>query len=87
MARAKKTVAVEEVAVIIEAVDPAPQVEKPEIVIPVVSATPDNTDEIKRLIDEIDAEVVKLGKVGHMHYVELGRQRILTLMSDLKKYL
>ena len=78
MAREKKTAPVEDVTLTIEAVDPAPEV---------IDPVADNTETIKLLFAELDAEVENLGKVAHMYYVNLGRQRIAMLIQALKNTL
>lgn len=34
--------------------------------------------------EELEAEVAKLGNIGHFYYVELGRARISELLQQLK---
>lgn len=85
MARPKKTAAVEEAALTIEAVDSgAPATAPVEETAPAVQ---DNSEAIKLALAELDYEAAKLGHIGHLYYAKKVGERIQEISQTLKHLL
>lgn len=84
MAKAKKAQPADES--IIEAVDSGTKVEATENILeaPVQEVAIPLTAEIKALLDQINACVDKLGRIGHLYYAKKVGQEISQLVAQIR---